>query len=65
MNASDKKEIIDTFEEISERHFLLAKLETLVRIKKNLQSKIVEIDNKIIDLKKTYGIEDSELLFKF
>ena len=55
MKAVDKNEIVNMFDEINERHFLAARLETLMRIRKNLQNKIAEIDSKISDLKKEFS----------
>ncbi|MHA1698052.1 MAG: hypothetical protein ACTSWN_04345 [Promethearchaeota archaeon] len=54
---SDKKEIIETFEEVSEKHFILAKLETLYRMRQNLIKKIIEIDTKIADIKRDEKID--------
>ncbi|MFX0101969.1 MAG: hypothetical protein ACFFCS_20555 [Candidatus Hodarchaeota archaeon] len=54
MNEVDKNLITDSFEEICEKHFLNARLETLNRIRVNLVDKISEIDKKINELKKSY-----------
>jgi hypothetical protein len=54
MNEIDKNTILDSFENICEKHFLTARLETLNRIRCNLVSKISEIDRKINDLQKSF-----------
>ncbi|MHA1680401.1 MAG: hypothetical protein ACTSUE_05295 [Promethearchaeota archaeon] len=62
MKVTDKKIIVNTFDEVTEKHFLDARLETLSRIRRNLKEKIVEIDDKISRLKKEYGAFGFELM---
>lgn len=54
MNDFDKNTIVDSFEDVCEKHFLNARLETLNRIRCNLVSKISEIDKKINDLQNSF-----------
>ncbi|MBD3186872.1 hypothetical protein GF325_08610 [Candidatus Bathyarchaeota archaeon] len=54
---SDKKDLLETFDEVNERHFLNARLETLNRIRQNLLYKIREIDGKIHELRREDNME--------